>query len=87
MANLRTDGHRPMQHDAKSIAEFIEACRAYMRMRRLSLQREKFYLTRSYTVEREVNRAREFWRAITPLIEWKSLVNTTARLAYARGSQ
>ena len=44
MAYLRNDGHRPMQHDAKSIAEFIEACRAYMRMRRLSLQTEKSYL-------------------------------------------
>ena len=33
-----------MQHDAKSIAEFLEACRAYMRMRRLSLQTEKSYL-------------------------------------------
>ena len=33
-----------MRHEAKSIAEFIEACRAYMRMRRLSLHTEKSYL-------------------------------------------
>ncbi|PQV63642.1 integron integrase [Abditibacterium utsteinense] len=44
MALYRTDGHRPMQHNAKSIAEFIEACRAFMRVRRLSLQTEKSYL-------------------------------------------
>ncbi len=44
MAYFRTDGHRAMRHEAKSIAEFIEACRAYMRMRRLSLQTEKSYL-------------------------------------------
>ena len=45
MAYHRTDGHRPMHHQAKSIAEFIEACRGYMRMRRLSLHTEKSYLT------------------------------------------
>ncbi len=33
-----------MQHRAKSIAEFIEACRAFMRVRRLSLRTEKSYL-------------------------------------------
>lgn len=44
MAFYRTDGHRPMQHDAKSIAEFIEACRAFMRVRRLSLRTEDSYL-------------------------------------------
>lgn len=44
MALYRTDGHRPMQHSAKSVGEFIEACRAFMRMRRLSLATEKSYL-------------------------------------------
>lgn len=33
-----------MQHQAKSVGEFIEACRAFMRMRRLSLATEKSYL-------------------------------------------
>lgn len=33
-----------MQHGAKSIAEFLEACRSYMRMRRLTLTTEKSYL-------------------------------------------
>ena len=45
MAYYRTDGHRPMQHSSKSTAEFLEACRGYMRLRRLSLQTEKSYLT------------------------------------------
>ena len=45
MAYNRNDGHRPMHYQAKSIAEFIEACRAYMRMRRLSLHTEKSYLS------------------------------------------
>lgn len=44
MAFYRTDGHRPMQHNAKSIPEFIEACRAFMRVRRLSLRTEDSYL-------------------------------------------
>ena len=44
MALSRTDGHRPMQHNAKSIVEFAEACRAFMRVRRLSLRTEKAYL-------------------------------------------
>ena len=33
-----------MQHNAKSIPEFIEACRGFMRIRRLSLKTEKAYL-------------------------------------------
>lgn len=33
-----------MQHSAKSIPEFIEACRAFMRVRRLSLRTEHAYL-------------------------------------------
>ncbi len=33
-----------MQHNAKSIPEFIEACRGFMRVRRLSLKTEKAYL-------------------------------------------
>lgn len=33
-----------MQHKAKSIPEFIEACRGFMRVRRLSLKTEKAYL-------------------------------------------
>jgi len=33
-----------MQHEAKSITEFIEACRAFMRVRRLSLRTENSYL-------------------------------------------
>ena len=45
MAYYRTDGHRPLQHNSKSTAEFLEACRSYMRLRRLSLQTEKSYLT------------------------------------------
>lgn len=33
-----------MQHNAKSLPEFLEACRAYMRVRRLSLRTEASYL-------------------------------------------
>lgn len=52
MALYRTDGHRPMQHSAKSIGEFIEACRAFMRVRRLSLHTEASYL---YYIRRFLN--------------------------------
>lgn len=34
-----------MQHEAKSIPEFLEACRAFMRVRRLSLHTETSYLS------------------------------------------
>ena len=40
----RTDGHRPMLSTAKSSAEFIEECRAFMRVRRMSLRTEDLYL-------------------------------------------
>ncbi len=33
-----------MQHNAKPIPEFVEACRSFMRVRRLSLKTEKAYL-------------------------------------------
>lgn len=33
-----------MQHQARSLEEFIEACRSYMRVRRLSLRTEESYL-------------------------------------------
>lgn len=44
MAQYRTDGHRSLQHTAKSVPEFLEACRAFMRVRRLSLRTEASYL-------------------------------------------
>ena len=44
MAYYRTDGHRPLVHQAKSVPEFLEACRGYMRVRRLSLRTEASYL-------------------------------------------
>jgi site-specific recombinase XerD len=33
-----------LKHDAKSVLEFLEACRGYMRVRRLSLRTEESYL-------------------------------------------
>lgn len=44
MAQSRIEGRRPMQHGAKSLSEFLEACRAFMRVRRLSLRTEDSYL-------------------------------------------
>ncbi len=44
MAFYRNDGHRAMQHNAKSLAEFLEACRAFMQVRRLSLKTQESYL-------------------------------------------
>ena len=44
MAQNRTDGHRPMRSTARSSAEFIEECRAFMRVRRMSLRTEASYL-------------------------------------------
>jgi len=44
MALSRNRDYIPMQHNAKTIAEFVEACRAFMRVRRLSLATEKAYL-------------------------------------------
>ena len=44
MAFYRTDGHRPMIFEGKSTAQFLEACRGYMRVRRLSLKTEESYL-------------------------------------------
>lgn len=38
------DEHRALKHDAKSLTEFLEACRDYMRVRRLSLRTEESYL-------------------------------------------
>jgi integron integrase len=44
MAQSRAEGRRPLQHQAKSLSEFLEACRAFMRVRRLSLRTEDSYL-------------------------------------------
>ena len=44
MAYYRIDGHRCLVHQAKSVAEFLEACRGYMRVRRLSLGTAESYL-------------------------------------------
>lgn len=44
MGLYRTDGHRPLDHNAQNLAEFLEACRSYMRVRRLSLRTEQSYL-------------------------------------------
>ena len=44
MAFYRMDGHRPLVHNAKSISEFLEECRGFMRVRRLSLRTEDSYL-------------------------------------------
>lgn len=44
MAFYRSDGHRAMNSTAKSVPEFLEACRAFMRVRRLSLRTEQSYL-------------------------------------------
>ena len=44
MAYFRTDGHRALVHQSKSIAEFLEACRGTMRVRRMSLRTEESYL-------------------------------------------
>lgn len=49
MAFYRSDGHRPMRHESKSLADFLEACRGYMRVRRLSLRTEESYL---FTIRR-----------------------------------
>ena len=44
MAYYRTDGQCPLQHNAATLGEFIEACRGYMRVRRPSLRTEESYL-------------------------------------------
>ncbi|HEX9996150.1 MAG TPA: integron integrase [Abditibacterium sp.] len=44
MAQNRINGRRAMKHDAKNLAEFLEACRGFMRVRRLSLRTETSYL-------------------------------------------
>jgi integron integrase len=49
MSKHREKLHRPLQHDSRTLAEFLEACRGYMRVRRLSLRTEKSYL---YYIER-----------------------------------
>ena len=38
MAYNRTDGHRPLNFGKGTTEEFLEACRGYMRVRRLSLR-------------------------------------------------
>lgn len=44
MAYYRKDGHRALCFEGKSLEEFLEACRSYMRVRRLSLRTETSYL-------------------------------------------
>ena len=43
-AFYRTDGHRPLGFGKGTTDEFLEACRGFMRVRRLSLRTEETYL-------------------------------------------
>jgi len=44
MAYYRSDGHRPLVYKVKNRDEFLELCRGYMRLRRLSPRTEDSYL-------------------------------------------
>lgn len=89
MSLYRTDGHRPMQHNAKSIAEFVEACRAFMRLRRLSLRTETSYL---YYIRRfleftkrkpETIGEAEIEQFLTHLVMHESIAKSTQNVAFS----
>lgn len=89
MAFYRDDGHRPMVFEGKTTGEFLEACRAFMRVRRLSLKTEESYL---FTIRRfiefhrrkpETMREPEVEQFLTHLVLEKGIAASTQNLAFA----
>ncbi len=89
MAYYRDDGHRPMVFEGKTLGEFIEACRAYMRVRRLSLKTEASYLhyIRRY-IEFHHNKPEKMGESeveqfLTHLVLKENIAASTQNLAFA----
>ena len=78
-----------MQHEAKSIPEFIEACRAYMRLRRLSLQTEKSYLAYIDVISNFIAASRRIWyeteveEFLTHLVVKDRIAKATQNVAFS----